>query len=171
MGVQKASAKHGEGQQHESLAMIDTAFDFRTDAGAGDPDTHSPTLRRYHRLLWSKPLPSGAAFDLDDATPGVYLHHRSEVGEFFLASDSVIPTFTRWAAMQPIVTQLPEADNEAFRTLGYTIGGMLVFPGNRVDGKQTLKRGTRIHPQDRRQARPHPGVHPTPLSSRGQAAW
>jgi hypothetical protein len=118
--------------------MIDTAFDFRTDAGAGDPDTHSPTLRRYHRLLWSKPLPSGAAFDLDDATPGVYLHHRSDVGEFFLASDSVIPTFTRWAAMQPIVTQLPEADNEAFRTLGYTIGGMLVFPGNRVDGKQTL---------------------------------
>jgi hypothetical protein len=88
--------------------------------------------------LWSKPLPSGAAFDLDDATPGVYLHHRSDVGEFFLASDSVIPTFTRWAAMQPIVTQLPEADNEAFRTLGYTIGGMLVFPGNRVDGKQTL---------------------------------
>jgi hypothetical protein len=54
--------------------------------------------------LWSKPLPSGAAFDLDDATPGVYLHHRSDVGEFFLARDSVIPTFTRWAAMQPIVT-------------------------------------------------------------------
>ena len=27
---------------------------------------------------------------------GVYLHHRSELGEFFLSSDSVIPTFTRW---------------------------------------------------------------------------
>lgn len=36
---------------------IDTAFDFRTDTPPGrDPDSHSPTLRRYHQLLWSKPL-------------------------------------------------------------------------------------------------------------------
>lgn len=42
---------------------IDVAFDFRTDAGGKDPDSHSPTLRRYHRLLWSKPLPSGEPFD------------------------------------------------------------------------------------------------------------
>jgi integrase len=40
--------------------MIDTTFDFRSDTPPGlDPDTYSPTLRRYHRLLWSKPLPSG----------------------------------------------------------------------------------------------------------------
>ena len=38
---------------------IDTAFDFRTDANGKDPDSHSLTLRRYHRLLWSKPLPNG----------------------------------------------------------------------------------------------------------------
>ena len=35
-------------------------------------------------------------FDLDDASRGAYLHHRSALGEFFLSSDSVIPTFTRW---------------------------------------------------------------------------
>lgn len=36
--------------------IIDTAFDFRTDTAPGkDPDSHSPTLRRYHQLLWSKP--------------------------------------------------------------------------------------------------------------------
>ena len=50
---------------------IDIAFDFRTDAPEGkDPDAYSPTLRRYHQLLWSKPLPSGASFDLSDTTPG-----------------------------------------------------------------------------------------------------
>ena len=62
---------------------IDIAFDFRTDAGGRDPDTHSPTLRRYHRLLWSKPLPSGASFDLSEHR-GVYLHHRSELGGVLL---------------------------------------------------------------------------------------
>lgn len=118
--------------------MIDTTFDFRTDAGGKDPDTYSPTLRRYHKALWSKPLPSGQLFLLDDTTPGVYLHHRSNLGEFILSSDSVIPTFTRWIALRSITEQFPEMDNEAFRTIGYTIGGMMVFPGNKIDGKQTI---------------------------------
>jgi hypothetical protein len=122
----------------KAFAMIDTAFDFRTDAGEGDPDTHSATLRRYHRLLWSKALPGGEAFNLDDTTPGVYLHHRSQLGEFFLASDSVILTFRDWMRMQSIVTQLPEAEKEAFETISCTIGGMLLFPSNRVDGKLTI---------------------------------
>jgi hypothetical protein len=117
---------------------IDIAFDFRTDAGGKDPDSHSPMLRCYHRLLWSKPLPSGAPFDLSDTTPGVYLHHRSSLGEFFLSSDSVIPTFTRWRALNPITAQFPESENETFRTIGYTIGGMMVFPGNRIDREQTI---------------------------------
>jgi hypothetical protein len=118
--------------------MIDTSFDFRTDAFGKDPDSHSPTLRRYHRQLWSRTLQSGARFDLVDTTPGAYLHHRSELGEFFLASDSVIPTFTRWQSMQGVISQLPEVENEEFRTIGYTIGGMMIFPGNKIDGKQTL---------------------------------
>jgi hypothetical protein len=55
---------------------FDPTFDFRTEAGIGeDPDSASPTLRAYHRLLWSKPLPSGDSFDLDDSKPGAYLHH------------------------------------------------------------------------------------------------
>jgi hypothetical protein len=117
---------------------IDIAFDFRTDADDKDPDSHSPTLRRYHRLLRSKPLPSGAFFDLPDTTPGVYLHHRSSLGEFFLSSDSVIPTFTRWQSLKPITEQFPKQENEAFRTIAYTIGGMMVFPGNQIDRKQTI---------------------------------
>jgi len=117
---------------------IDIAFDFRTDARGKDPDSHSPTLRRYHRLLWSKPLPSGARFDLSDTTPGVYLHHSSPLGEFFLSSDGVMQTFTRWPALKPITEQFPESENEAFRAIGSTIGGMMVFPGNQIGGKQTI---------------------------------
>jgi hypothetical protein len=117
---------------------IDVAFDFRTDAGGKDPDAHSPTLRRYHRLLWSKRLPSGESFDLSDTTRGVYLHHRSELGEFFLSSDSVMQTFTRWPTLKPITEQLPEPDNEAFRRIAYTIGAMMVFPGNQIERKPTI---------------------------------
>ncbi len=69
---------------------------------------------------------------------GVYLHHHSELGEFFLASDSVIPTFTRWKSLKHIIELFPEEENEAFRAIGYTIGGMMIFPGNKIDGKLTI---------------------------------
>lgn len=120
------------------MNVIDVSYDVRTDANGKDPDAYSPTLRRYHQLLWSKPLPGGAMFALDTVTPGTYLHHRSSLGEYFLASDSVMATFTLWVSLRQIVAQFPEEENEAFRAIGYTIGGMMVFPGNRVDGKQTI---------------------------------
>jgi len=40
--------------------------------------------------------PSGSSLDLSDTTPGIYLHRRSALGDFQLASDSVMQTFTRW---------------------------------------------------------------------------
>ena len=118
--------------------IIDTTFDFRSDATTNDPDQSSPMLRRYHRLLWSKPLPSGETFDLVDTRPGAYLYHQSHLGEFFLASDSVIPTFTRYLKFRHITEQLTEDEQEAFNTIGYTIGGMMVFPGNKIGNKLTL---------------------------------
>jgi len=126
------------GGREDGCTAIDTAFDFRTDAGGKDPDSHSPTLRRYHKLLWSKLLPSGAQFDLDEYAPGTYLHHRSDLGEFYLSSDSVIATFTHWVRLKHITKQLTAAENEAFRTIGYTIGGMMIFPANKVDGGMTI---------------------------------
>lgn len=119
--------------------IIDTTFDFRTDAPPGrDPDSHSPTLRRYHQLLWSKPLPSGVLFELDATTPGHYLFHRSALGQFGLSSDAVMASYTRHIAMAPIIAQFSEQEHAAFNTSGYTIGGMMVFPSNRVDGKITI---------------------------------
>jgi hypothetical protein len=119
--------------------LIDTSFDFRSDTPpAKDPDAHSATLRRYHKLLWSNVLPSGALFDLNDAKRGVYLHHRSGLGEFFLSSDSVIPTFTRWGFAKAHPELYSEEENKAFMAVGYTIGGMMVFPANRIGGKWTI---------------------------------
>jgi hypothetical protein len=117
---------------------IDTKFDFRTDAAGKDPDLFSPTLRKYHHFLWSKPLPDGRQFDLNDSVLGAYLHHRSDLGEFVLSSDSVVPSYTRWKSMKHIVGLLSEEENEAFRATGYTIGGMMIFPANRIEGKQTI---------------------------------
>ncbi len=102
-------------------AGIDVSFDFRSDAPPGrDPDTFSPTLGFFHELLWSKALPNGARFDLTASTPPVYLYHHSHLGEFWLSSDSVIHTYTRWESMRPITEQIPEAENESFRTIAYT---------------------------------------------------
>lgn len=50
--------------------VIDTSFDFRIDSAGKDPDKCSPTLRRYHRMLWSKPLPGGEVFALEDGFAG-----------------------------------------------------------------------------------------------------
>ena len=108
---------------------IDVTLDFRQDTPPGaDPDRYSPTLRSYHRLLWSKPLPGGAAFALDDSSPKAYLHHRSPLGEFFLCSDSVIPSFRKERTLASIFEQIPASERDEFLRLTYTMGGMMVFP-------------------------------------------
>jgi hypothetical protein len=127
---------------------IDITFDFRSDTPPGrDPDARSPTLRRYHQRLWSKPLPSGVPFALDVTTPRMYLHHLSELGEFFLSSDAVIPTFSRERRMVHIIVPIPEVEREAFHRIGYTIGGMMVFPGNCVDRKMTINQARGCRPK------------------------
>jgi hypothetical protein len=127
---------------------INVTFDFRSDTPLGrDPDALSPTLRRYHKLLWSKPLPSGAVFLLDDTRRGAYLHHVSGLGEFFLASDAVVPSFSRELRLVDIVKQIPREELDAFVRIGYTIGGMMLFPGNRVGRKMTINGARGFHPK------------------------
>ena len=127
---------------------LDTRFDFRTDTPRGkDPDAHSPTLRRFHQLLWSKPLPNGDRFDLVATTPKIYLHHKSHLGEFWLASDAVVPSFTRAYKLREIVAQVPQKELDAFNALGYTMGGMMLWPGHRVGRKMTINGARGFHPR------------------------
>ena len=110
---------------------IDTTFDVQRDTPAGrDPDAASPTLKRYHRLLWDKLLPTGDRFSLVDTERGSYLHHRSARGEYWMTSDAVIPTFRGWSrfGLPEILREIPVEQIDAFETLSYTIGGMLLFP-------------------------------------------
>ena len=61
------------------LQEINTGFDFTTDCPfwngfwdsggllgrvGSDPDSASKTLKQYHRVLWSKPLPNGEELSL-----------------------------------------------------------------------------------------------------------
>jgi hypothetical protein len=127
---------------------FDVTSDFRSDTPQGrDPDAFSPTLRTYHKILWKKPLPSGFVFELNDTTRDAYLHHRSALGEFFLSSDAVIPTFSRERRLSHIIDTIPDEKREAFHAIGYTIGGMMVFPANRIGRKMTLNGARGCHPR------------------------
>ncbi|MFC7404815.1 DUF6994 family protein [Georgenia alba] len=125
------------------VGPIDTSFDFATDTPPGkDPDALSPTLRRYHRMLWSKPLPSGEIFDLDPTVRGEYLVHRSSRGEFRLTSDAITTNLVHKAGrvIQQIAPEVRPAD------LGYTMGSAILFPGVRINGKQNLNGARGFHP-------------------------
>ncbi len=95
--------------------MVDTTFNVYSDTPVGkDPDSHSPTLRRYHQALWSKPLPGGTSFDLSVEHPKAYLHHQSRRGEFFLSSDSFGHTYRYVKATAPIISAIPEEELDEF---------------------------------------------------------
>ena len=121
-----------------SKLYIDTTFDVRTDSNGKDPDSFSDTLKQYHKTLWSKELPSGNLLKLDDTQNNAYLFHKSELGEFFLASDSIIHTYFKWKRTQHIITQIPEEEMTIFYNLAHTVGGFIIFPGNRINGGNTI---------------------------------
>ncbi len=119
--------------------VIDTTFDFRTDAAGKDPDTYSATLCRYHQLLWSKPLPNGVLFELvPTSRPPYYFSHNSEAGDFVLSSDAFIPDYTRYGVPKPVLEQFSAAEHDHFNAIGYTIGGLILWPANRIDRKWTV---------------------------------
>jgi len=134
------------GRAMDRSGLIDTTFDFRSDTPPGkDADALSPTLHRYHRLLWSKPLPGGFLFELTDRRPRGYLYHRSELGEFRLSSDTVIPTFRKERKLAHVFENSPEELAE-FMRIGYTIGAMMIFPGNQVNRRMTINAARGCHP-------------------------
>jgi hypothetical protein len=122
--------------------MIDTSFNMYSDANGGDPDATSPTLKAYHRFLWSKPLPSGHLFDLRD-DKRYYLYHNSALGDFSLGSDAITHSYKNQAKKKWLVTQIPKEVQELFDR-GSTIGAYIIFPNNQIDGKHTINQARGI---------------------------
>lgn len=124
--------------------IIDTTFNFYSDARGGDPDSTSPTLRKYHKILWSKPLSNGKIFDLSDNKEGAYLYHKSEMGEFFLGSDAITHSYKNQKRKNWIVKQIPEEVNELFNA-GSTIGAYIIFPNKRLNGNHTINQARGVN--------------------------
>lgn len=133
------------------MTIIDIEFNAFSDTPEGkDPDSYSPTLRKYHQKLWSKRLPNGLFFELDLDTPRL-LHHKSDLGEFYLSSDAIGHTYKGIKKMSSIVEQLPKDELDTFFNVCTTIGGYIVFPSKKIDGKMTINgsRGINHKIQDR----------------------
>ncbi len=116
---------------------IDITFNVYTDSGGKDPDSHSPTLKKYHRLLWSKPLPSGKTFNLSETEINSYLTYNSEEGVISLSSDSISNSYRDKKALSTIIKDLSK-EVEEFRNVGSTIGGYILFPSKKIGGKMTI---------------------------------
>jgi hypothetical protein len=125
--------------------LIDIKFDFTTDTygywdifwerkdglgcGGSDPDSSSPTLQRYHKILWSRKLPNGEIMDLKIGSGLNYLTWKN----FRFGSDSIIVTF-RYKKYRYMIEQVKDrVENykkyyEYLIRKSYTIGGMIIFP-------------------------------------------
>lgn len=126
---------------------FDITYDFRTDCGGKDPDSGSPTLRRYHRLLWSKKLPNGETMKLTHDNGG-YLKWKS----FEFASDQMANGLY-FKRAKKTVSKLKnllrdyDAFIEDYEHKVWTIGGEIIFPvhGNSMN----QMRGTNAYIMDR----------------------
>ena len=99
--------------------MIDIEFDFTTDSprywdgfwerndglryGESNPDIVSPTLQKYHKILWGKPLPNGEVMDLKTGAGPYYLTWKN----FRFGSDSIIVSL-RYKKYRYMIDQVRE---------------------------------------------------------------
>ena len=117
---------------------IDINFNVYSDTPEGkDPDSYSPTLRNYHKNLWSKKLPNGSLFKLNETIP-MRLHHKSELGEFVLSSDSIANTYSSIKSTHNIIKNIKADEIEKFVSLCSTIGGYIIFPSERINNQMTI---------------------------------
>jgi hypothetical protein len=122
------------------MVDIDIAFRMSADSNGKDPDTHSKTLKGYHKFLWSKELPSGELFHLEEGVAKRYLTFRGIAGEHFLSSDSIGNSFSyhRGKQFSSVLSQINPSLLKEFREINLTIGGFILFPGNKIDGRATI---------------------------------
>ena len=116
---------------------IDTEYLVYTDSKGKDPDIFSPTLKKYNQFLWSKTLPCGTNFELQIGKPKTYLYHKSNLGEFFLSSDTITHTYSKWKRLSHITEKVPLSEIKSFSDSCCTVSSHLIFPSNR-EGKMNI---------------------------------
>lgn len=117
---------------------LDTTFDFRSDAHGKDPDKHSKRLKEYHKYIWSKNLPSSRRMFLEDDEPNKYLIFNDLEFKHHLTSDSIANSLASRKSMNSIFYRIDSTLINSFKTLNSTIGGFILFPGNRINGAATV---------------------------------
>lgn len=134
---------------------FDDDYNFRDDTPAGkDPDSRSPRLRRYQRLLWSKPLPDGRPFELHAGRAlSPYLAYEADGTGFVLGSDAITSSYTRWSRPESLVNAIASLDEDQrsrYLNPPYTIGSAMIWPVRRKD-RPTMNtaRGFRLLIADR----------------------
>uniref|UniRef100_UPI003F496865 DUF6994 family protein n=1 Tax=Paenarthrobacter ureafaciens TaxID=37931 RepID=UPI003F496865 len=129
------------------LCEIDVDYNFFDDTPAGkDPDSHSPTLRRYHQCLWSKQLPDGRPFEIQAGRAlAPYLVYEADGTRIVLGSDTIATRHRM--KLDHLYAQLSDEVNDAFLRRSYTICGFVVFPVSQ--GSLNQSRGTHPRIQDR----------------------
>ncbi|MCP4489343.1 MAG: hypothetical protein GY820_18840 [Gammaproteobacteria bacterium] len=119
--------------------LIDTKYDFQSEVSKNsDPDRYSPTLRKYHKILWSKRLPNGEDFKLKDTYPKGYLYHQSNLGEFKLSSDAITHSYKNTKRMSHIIEKIPTEKIEKIYNQGCTIGSYIIFPKNKIKNQHSI---------------------------------
>lgn len=125
--------------------MIDITFNMHLDANWWDPDATSPTLRKYHQILWNKNLPNGEKFSLSDKISGKYLVYFWEKEIFHFWSDAIAHSYRTHKRKKFITEQIPDEVSELFQLAG-TIGGYIIFPKNRVNNLPTINQERWVNP-------------------------
>ena len=109
-----------------NLRDIDIDFDVQTDSNGKDPDSASKTLKAYHQLLWSKPLPNGEAMKIEIERG--YL----KWGDMWLGCDSITASFLHYRfPLKELVEQTIPNFSDFKRDYWhrtYTISGSIIFP-------------------------------------------
>ena len=129
------------------LEVIDINHDFSEDYYRDiDPDKYNLILRNWHRILWEKSLPyDKPVFTLFEKDHG--LMHKSDLGEYYLTSDSIIHTYSRQKSISKIINEFPKEEIDTFFRIACTIGGYILFPGYIIDKKQTINGARGFHPK------------------------
>jgi hypothetical protein len=134
---------------------FDVSLDVMSECLGRDADSHSPTLRRYHQLLWSKPLPSGGSFDLviPKRKSDGYLIYGAPAGPMWFGSDAITNSYTGWMRPRALVEAmagLGSVEKERLLNPPYTVASAMIWPV-RSEHRPTINqaRGTRAKIADR----------------------